>query len=230
MKKIYLLCLVLTPLFCFSENEEVVINVDNIFIPKGFDSNDDSEITLTGYLPNTCYVRAKAKTDIVGEKIAIEVSATKVNDRNCIMAVVPFILPVKLGVLKTGTHDISVNTFMNSKITIAQPGSSKIDNFNYANITSVEKVDSTSVLLTGFHPSSCMEFDKVIMEFNDKNDTLSVMPIIKQNPLHTICDRRAVPFSYVVEIPKVDQRAAKDKVLVHVRKLDGNAVNILLEE
>lgn len=63
-----------------------------------------------------------------------------------------------------------------------------------------------------------------------QNDTLSVMPIIKQNPLNTICARRSVPFSYVVEIPKVDQRAAKDKVLVHVRKLDGNAVNTLLEE
>ena len=32
-----------------------LVPVENVYTPRGFDSNDNAEIVITGYLPNLCY-------------------------------------------------------------------------------------------------------------------------------------------------------------------------------
>ena len=39
---------------CFGASN-VLVPVDNVYSPKGFDANDNSEVIVSGFLPNLCY-------------------------------------------------------------------------------------------------------------------------------------------------------------------------------
>jgi hypothetical protein len=212
--------------------EDVIVTSNFVHIPKGFDGNDkDVQVVVTGDLPNTCYRRPYGETKIVGDKIKIDVLATKLNDKNlvCIQAVVPYMITVQLGQLAEGNYAVQVNPGTDSSqealLNIEKPSSSSIDNFTYANVSSVKHNGKNPyVTLEGFHPSSCMVIERVDMISNKDNDTFSLLPIIKQAAPE--CDRMIKPFSVDVALPLFSQKEA----LVHVRKLDGHALNVLVHQ
>jgi hypothetical protein len=73
----------------------------------------------------------------------------------------------------------------------------------------------------GSNPSDCLEFDRVEFVSNG-SDTLAVLPIMKQ--VRDYCPAKEVPFKYEVEVPRVLRR---DVILLHVRTMNGQAVNFL---
>ncbi len=215
----------------FSVNqEEVTLGFDNVFVPKGFDSNDSVEIVVSGDLPNTCYLRPHGEVKIINDTIRVEMKATKITNPKvfCIEALVPYVASVSLGQLHEGHYDIFVNqgtaSEKDSGILVEHPNSNSINNFTYANVTSAEAmVGSRELVITGTHPSSCMEIERVEIIPNENNDTFSVLPIIKQT--QDICDRSIKPFSYTLKLPE----AQKNHELVHIRKIDGTALNYLVK-
>lgn len=213
-----------------AEQEIVSINLEKVFVPKGFDSNDNIEIVVTGELLNTCYVRPYGEVKIEGNRVSIEMKATKLvgPDTACIWAVVPYLVSVPLGQLPQGRYEILVNlgaASQTSLLNVDQPNSQSINNFTYANVTKIEKAPQPrEIVIEGVHPSSCMEIERVDIVINENNDTYSVLPIIKQ--AQPICDRMVKPFSHKVALPATHQ----DMALVHVRKLDGTAINYLVKE
>lgn len=208
------------------------IKADNIFVAQGFDSNDDVEIFFSGKLPDTCYRRPEGNVTFKGKgKISINLTASKIDDPNvlCIMVEVPYMIPISIGKLQEGNHQISVNKgtpWANSnEINIETPSSLSIDNFTYANVTKIERVfGSNAVMIEGYHPSSCMDFITIEVKPNKNKDTYSVLPIIQQS--EDVCDRVIVPFKKLVNLPKLDPR--KD-ALVYVRKIDGRALHYWLK-
>lgn len=208
------------------------INSDKVFVALGFDSNDDSEIFISGTFPSTCYRRPVGEITSKGKgEISISLTASKIQDPNvvCMMVQVPYLLPVNLGNLPEGTNTIKINagteTATTSQIVIETPGSTSVDNFTYANVTKVEKIAGTnSIVIEGYHPSSCMDFLTIEVRPNRMGDTYSILPIIKQseNP----CDRVVVPFLKVVNLPKLE---ARREALVYVRKIDGRALHYLFK-
>lgn len=213
-----------------AQQEQVLISLEKVFVPKGFDSNDSVEIIVSGELPNTCYLRPHGEVKIVDNIAIVEIKATKITDEEvvCIMAIVPYMITVPLGQLREGSYDIFINpgtaSAKNSSILVERPNSNSINNFTYANVTNVETLSTQrDILIAGFHPSSCMEIDRVEIFSNTNNDTYSVLPIIKQT--QPICDRMIKPFTYTIHLPN----AQKDQQLLHVRKIDGTALNYLVK-
>ena len=213
----------------FARSEEVHIESESVHVPKGFDSNDNVEVVLTGVLPSTCYRRPFGEAKVLGNQVGIDIKATKLDDKEsiCIMALVPYMISVQLGQLREGSYQIAVNPGTaqekDSTILVERPNSNSIDNFTYANVTSVKKIRGTNIItLEGVHPSSCMELERVDITAN--GDTFAILPIIKQ--VKPICDTMIQPFSYNVELPANLQK----DILVHVRKIDGNATNFLLKK
>lgn len=221
-------CLILSTIG-FARGEETVVAVNDVFIPKGFDGNDDVEIVLSGEFPNTCYQRPKTELAVRNGKINVDMKAEVVRSRPCIMAVVPYLTTVKIGRVGVGTHEIVINPGHRdakiARLNVEAPGSASIDNFTYANVTAAE-FNGKKLVLSGYHPSSCMKLDRVAVDTNDNRDTVSVMPIIYQDPEFPICDAMIAPFTYEIELPEL---AAK-RILAHVRKLDGNALNFLIKK
>lgn len=210
-------------------SNEVLVSTDYVHVPKGFDSNDNVEVIVTGELPNTCYRRPYGEVKVINQSISIDVKATKIIDKNtiCIEAIVPFMLSVPVGQLDEGSYRIAVNpgteSEKDSELSIEQANSRGIDNFTYANVTSIKQIPNTSYInIEGYHPSSCMDIERVEVVANQNHDTYSVMPIIKQTK--TVCDRMIKPFSYHLELPSLNPQ----ETLLHIRKIDGSALNFLV--
>lgn len=216
--------------------EEVNIGIEHVFVPKGFDSNDSNvEVVIAGNLPDTCHRLPRGVSNVTGNRVDIEMKATKVSgaDTVCIMAVVPYMVSVSLGTLNEGQYDIVVvgenSQQKNSYIYIDRPNSASINNYSYAYVRSVKKGQygqhGQEWIIEGEHPSSCMKLDRVEIYVNDAQDTYSVLPIIKA--VEPICDRLMTPFSYSVYIPEsLPNRRMR---LMHVRKIDGTALNYLIK-
>lgn len=213
-----------------TSQELVSIDLEKVFVPKGFDSNDNVEIVISGELPNTCYLRPFGDVKTVDNKIIIDLKAYQLvgDDANCIQAIVPYMISVSLGQLAEGRYEIVVNettpSEKNSAIVVDRPNSASLNNFTYANVTGVKKhINDREILIEGYHPSSCMEIDRVEIITNENQDAYSVLPIIKQ--VQAICDRMIKPFSHTIQLPP----AHREQELVHVRKIDGWGFNYIIK-
>lgn len=208
---------------------ETIVPVDDVYSPNGFDSNDNSEIVVAGWLPNLCHKSPMAKSEVKDGKINITITALKYEESNpfCPEMIVPFVKSVNVGILDKGNYEVIVNGKSpyqkNSKIKISESSSNALDDHIYANVHYVDKSHGTQVVsLNGYNPSDCLVLDKVKFVSNNVN-TYSVLPIMKK--VRDFCPMKMTPFAYDVEVPK---SLNVEKVLLHVRGMDGTSVNSLL--
>jgi len=231
MHRNFILALAMMPALGFASipvvSYEANVPVDHVYSPAGFDSNDNSEIVVSGFLPNLCYKAPQHMVNVKDGKINISIKAIK-NQRGlgfCADVIVPYIEYVNVGVLDKGKYDIAVNENSQwekrSKMQIAEASSSSIDEAIYANVEEVVKADdgSRKVILKGHNPSDCFELKEIEIKDNGV-DVYSVLPKMKQ--VRAFCPKKMIPFSYEFDVP---QNLEADKVLLHVRVMDGRSVN-----
>src|SRR4051812_6946852 len=84
---------------------EVAAPVDKIFIPSGFDDNDNVEVVLHGNFPDGCYSvgEATAKVDQANRVITVHATSLIKPEEYCVQSLTPFIQSVPLGNLAEGT-------------------------------------------------------------------------------------------------------------------------------
>ena len=205
--------------------------VDHVFAPKGFDTNDQTQVIVSGYLPNLCYKNVKSEVEVMGK--TVNVSVTTLKDVRpgviCLEVMVPYLEVVTIGMLDKGEYSVVVNG--NSPdggrltmIGVDQSVIGDVDDHIYADVESIKKTEgSRTVKLEGYLPSSCLQLDKIEAVSNGL-DTYSVLPIMKQ--VDELCPMKLVPFSYEFKVPT--ELSAK-QVLLHVRALKGRSVNTLFE-
>lgn len=205
---------------------EILTPIEHIYSPKGFDSNDNTEVIIEGYLPNLCHKAPTSKVKVEGKKINIEVTALRYHPSNpfCPEAIVPFVETVNVGLLDKGDYDIVVNGKsiyeQRGEISVAESTSNSVDEHVYANVEYVaKKSDSREVTLKGYNPSDCFVLDEINVVDNGK-DVYSVLPKMKQ--ISDFCPMKMVPFSYKMEVPS---KLEKERVLLHVRSMNGKSVN-----
>lgn len=207
---------------------ETLIPVDEVFSPVGFDSNDTSEVIISGWLPNLCHKSPQTSVTVTGNDIDITVSALRYDESDifCPEMIVPFVKSVHVGILDKGQYNITVNGktlyAKKSEINIEESSSNAIDDYIYANVSYVEqKLGTQMVALKGFNPSDCLVLDKVEFISNGIN-AYSVLPKMKK--IRDFCPMKLVPFTHIIEVPETLKH---QKVLLHVRSMDGNSVNSL---
>ena len=227
MTKAILMCLSASMVLAGTPVEKLV-PVKNVFSPAGFDSNDNVEVIIEGELPNLCHRSPMKQVAITGNKIDIKITALNYQDSNpyCPQMVVPFLEKVDLGVLHKGDYVILVNGKsiyeQTGSIRVDESISDAVDESVYANVDYiVTKEGSRQVLLKGYNPSDCFVLDEIKVS-NNKNNVYSVQPKMKQ--ISDFCPMKMVPFKYELEVPK---SLKKEKVLLHVRVMDGQSVNSL---
>jgi hypothetical protein len=201
-----------------------VVPAEHTYVPKGFDSNDNVEIIVEGWLPNLCYKTPHAEVEVDGNIININMMAYSIDDGTqlCAEMIVPFIHTTSVGVLDKGMYTVVVNREFESQLFVDESTSDGIDDYVYANVEVVERVYGTNkVLLKGHNPSFCFEFEKFETSHNDK-DVIAVQPIMKK--VNSSCPMKMVPFTYEYEVPQVLPR---EKVLLHVRSMSGKSINSL---
>lgn len=230
MKKITLTLVSFLLVALTTQAEHVPIGVRSVHVPLGFDSNDDSEVEVVVELPSTCHRRPYGEVKVIDGNIWVDMKADKAPASSgiyCIQAIVPYLVSVPVGRLAEGNYQVVVNrsqeTERMAKLTVAKPNTGSIDNFAYANVTGVKKdSEDASIYLEGYHPSSCMEIDRVEMIPNESGDTIAVLPIVKQS--QAVCVEMIKPFLHKVDLANV----TTSELVLHVRRIDGRALNFKL--
>lgn len=206
------------------------IPVKHIYIPKGFDSNDNVEVVVTGTLPNLCHKAPQVEIKKTEHDISVSLKTLYYSKSNpyCPEMAVPFSKVISLGSFKPGIYEIIVNKDSDfeklENLMVRSPKSDSIDEYQYAYVDTIKKnLDKKTVTLSGYNPSDCFEISKVDYLSNEQ-DTYSILPRMKQ--ISDFCPMKLTPFSITWKIPK--ERLDSKKVLLHVRTLNGNSLNKII--
>ncbi len=209
------------------------IPIKRVYAPNGFDSNDNTQIIVSGTLPNLCHKSPKVKMRKEGNDIFLTLSVLYYEDNNpfCPKVNVPFLVPIELGLLEKGFYSIYLKeragTRLKTNIEIEENTTSQVDEHIYANVENVERDEDVpgKYYILGHNPSSCLELDTIKINYNGV-DTYSVMPIMKQ--VSELCPQKRVPFKHTFYLDTEDKTSSikfSDR-LIHVRVMNGRAINI----
>ena len=211
--------------------------LSRIYIPNGFDDNDNTEVVIQGKLTSTCYHSGDTKVSIDAKtkNITVDADVLFYPDTFCIQSITPYIQEVKTGILDKGTYKVSyVNdpsvheTFEVKARTTESP-----DDFLYAPVKNafVEVNYSTGkqvLKLQGTFPhmfDGCMVIKDVRVNM-EQVDVLVVLPIAEI--VHgAICDQQPADRSF--QVTKGLSRPFEGEGLLHVRTLDGKSLNRFLD-
>lgn len=204
-----------------------LVNVDAryVFAPEGFDDNDESVIVIDGFLPSGCYKLTRPEHSIDESTKTINVKPmARYFDTPCIEALIPYQLEIKLGILAEGMYSVKINETATENLSIAESTSAGPDDFLYAPIDGASVSASETGVLTasleGRFTNSCMIWEELKVE--DTGKTVNVLPIMKIEGSN--CVAGEFPFKKTVELPA---SVVAGRHLLHVRSLNGNAVNHL---
>ena len=214
------------------------IKPENVFVPTGFDNNDNSQIVLAGNYANTCYKvgPTSASVDHDKRRITVDSQAYFFDGCFCAMVLVPYTKTIDLGILTAGQYDIFVQseageTQKTGVLNVATSAGKGQDDYYYAPVSEAflenyptESGDVTLVL-RGTFTNTCMRIKEVKMIQNVPN-VYEVLPIMTDNgdELNAPgCKPTSESFTERVTV----KSAAKGKALFHVRALSGKAVNVV---
>ena len=214
--------------------------VEQIYVPFGFDDNDNSEVIVHGNLPSTCYkfkeFQPRFSTGPDG-KVAVDIAAyvLRYKDANCLQMLIPFTAPVKLGLLKAGEYQVKVTSspdLQAKPLNVVASKTESADDYLYAPVDSAElkalpqegAEGNYQLTVKGKFPhmfTGCMIMKEVRTQLQNGN-LLVVQPIAE-----TIDDERCAaqsPDMKFSAVSKIKGSIPAD-VLVHVRSLNGQSFN-----
>ena len=207
----------------------VPVEAVDLFVPNGFDSNDEIVVVVDGYLPNSCYRLTRPELSINREKHEIKITQmARKFPGPCLVPLVPFTNIVQIGALEAGTYHVITNRGMLvTTLGVAEDtssGSYGPDDFLYAPVESVSVSETAGgryeARLAGRFTNDCMEFDEV--RVLHKGRVIELLPILKDNAADSTCQPVEKAFTKKVLLP-VELSAGRN--LVHVRSLNGASVN-----
>lgn len=221
MKKLLFLVLVISSV---AQAQIKLAPVRHIYVPVGFDNNDSVEVVVTGYFTSPCQGRNNVKIKIADENINVEITSIQRAKKSvCPQVIVPFSEVVSVGNLQAGDYVINVNGKLKEKLSVLESSSNSVDDYMYAAIDNVEKVDTQNFILHGWRYSQCMDLKQVRVVSNGK-DTISVLPVMKQ--VTSFCPMKMTPVAYHVKL-KMSELKTKEP-LIHVRTADGKSFNKII--
>jgi hypothetical protein len=232
------------PAAAYSQNQqvpnpiEVPASIDKIFIPQGFDDNDNVEIVLHGNFPNTCYQVGNAEAKINPEARTVTVSATsfKYPGAFCIQSITPFIQTVKLGIIPEGDYQVvySKDQQVRSSLQVTRRKTESPDDYLYATVENAyidvnAQSGKQALKLQGHFPYfyvGCMVL-KEVRVLKNPADVLVVQPVAEIVEDEALCanqpDDRAFEYTSGLAEP------FRGEGLLHVRTLHGNSLNRFID-
>lgn len=224
--------LVLVPALVWAV-EQIDYAPSEVFVPVGFDDNDNTQVVLDGIFPNTCYKVSEPSVEIdkAGKKIQIVDKAFYHKGSVCLYMLVPYFKTVNLGVLPEAQYDVEIRDASGrfikaAAINVAKATTSDPDNYLYAPVEEVVVNQSGAVpqlVLRGNFTQSCLRVKEVkVSIYRNPNNVVVVQPIAEEDG--SVCKEVIKPFVERVELAE----APAGKALIHVRSLNGQALNRMI--
>lgn len=211
--------------------------IEKIFIPDGFDDNDNVEVVLHGEFPSSCYNigNATATVDAVSKKVKVQASALYYPDAICIQTITPFIHPVKLGLVPEGEFKVEMqdDPEVTRTLRVKERTTESPDDFLYAPVDSATididfQTGKQSLVLKGRFPFmfiGCMVMQEVEV-LRSPSDTLVVLPkaeIVDGEACEQQVEDRSYTYRQGLSEPFYGEG------LLHVRTLHSSSINQLID-
>jgi hypothetical protein len=211
--------------------------VDKVYVVReGFDSEDNAQVVIKGTFPNSCYQADSGHAEVDAEGHVIQVSATAFYHEHdfCIPMLVPYIQVVKVGTLAAGEYTVlpQGKERLSSKFYVKSATSPDQDDYLYtpvdsATLVTEEGTGNQVLSLRGKYPhlyQGCMD-TKEVKTYLTADNVLVVQPIARILPEEECGNAPRGAF----EIRKSLDTPVDGEGLLHVRTLNGNAYNQLVE-
>jgi hypothetical protein len=206
------------------------VEINKVYSPTGFDSNDKAEVIISGWLPNACQKLPTYQIKKTDDNIDISMNALHYDESNpyCPPEKVAFTQKVKLGILNPGSYELEVNKKQDSasydRLRVVKAEQPSVDSNKYPYVTKIN-IDQNKdrVHLTALRESDCYALDSVEI-LNDGKNTYSIMPVLKKT--RDFCPKKMQPISVSFDMP---DSLNSNKVLLHVRSTSGKAVNKIIK-
>lgn len=206
----------------------VDVAIAKAYIPKGFDTNDRTQIMIEGALPNSCYRLGATEVhrDEAKSRIFIVQHAYLYKDTKCLMVLIPFNKTVDIGILSHGTFliiDGHSAEFLGN-LSIAPSLTAGPDDYLYAIVDDVRLggIDSVPSLTVRGTLPKCWQIEETRL-IVESDDVITILPIASRN---NECTKTTIPFVSSVKIPS---DLKKGRYMVQVRSLNGLSVNKLFD-
>lgn len=201
---------------------------NTVYVPGGFDSNDNVQIVGEGMFRNTCYRPAPTGFQVDQERKTVTVGPVAYEYAGlCLQVILPFDRVIDVGPMKAGTYsviqqpgNVTLGTFK-----VREAKSSNPDDYLYAPISQAffrQKGATSEIVLSGYMPTNCMHLDNVKVTVEEK---VLVLQPISSIESRNDCLRGHFPFSKTVRVEGVKQ----GHYLLHVRSMNGKAINTLVD-
>jgi hypothetical protein len=87
-------------------SKDVIVSLNDVYVPGGFDSTADAYVVANGLFPNGCYKWKGAEVTNVDSYNHEIRSMASVSQGMCIMVLMPFTKEIRLGKLASGSHSL----------------------------------------------------------------------------------------------------------------------------
>lgn len=231
MKKLTTISILLAALAVNADVFPKIVNTDFKvgYIPVGFDTNDNAQLVAEGTFDNTCFKPASVKAVVSHKNKTIHLYPRAYQyDGACLQMTFNWHKEIDLGILQTGEYKvITINGKKRDELgamKVAAATNNSPDDFLYAPVSQVyfEKVDGRHYLrVSGEFSNTCLQMREIIVRVQDK--VLVVQPITEE--LDGTCETKSVPYRELVEVKGVNP----GRYLIHVRSLNGKAINNLID-
>jgi len=220
---------VLFGIFSVMARAEGIIETQTLFVPVGFDDNDEVVAVADGFLFNPCQkLTASVITrDVAARRVTVEVKArTESADCNWDFRV-PFTTVLALGILPAGEYTVQTEDGkLKEKLVVEQAKTGDVDEKLYAPVdrahVKLNKDGKFEAIIEGHFLDNCSTIGD--LELVNSGKTLELLPLmIRSKPGHHEgqCEPREVPF----EARKVLPDLTPGRYLLHVRSLNGQSLN-----
>lgn len=232
------LCLIFTSLLLVSQTllatnlpEVVNIGLKKAFVPIGFDDNDRIQFVVEGAFNSTCYKVGpyQVHKDMVSQTVRVQQTAYKYAGF-CLQMLVPFTQVIDAGLVDAGEYSIkdhASGTWI-GKLPVERATKPSPDDYLYAPVTGShivfdEEKKTNILMLSGAFTDRCTKLKEVKVHYY--TDVIVVQPIAERVIEERDCEPTMIRFQYPVEM----QSGLKGNFLLHVRSMNGQAINQIVE-
>ncbi len=213
---------------------EIQAPIEKIFVPAGFDDNDNAEVVLHGNFPDTCHQvgRTEAVVDPVSKTVSVNATTYKYPGKFCIQSITPFIQTVKLGVMSEGAYSVvyAGDKSIKSKLDVSRRKTESPDDYLYATVENAYidvnyETGKQALKIQGHFPMffvGCMVM-KEVRAYREPSDVLVVLPIADITLDDEECAQQ--PSDRAFEYTTGLAEPFEGEGLLHVRTLNGTSLN-----
>lgn len=213
--------------------------VEKVFVPNGFDDNDKVELVVHGHFVSSCYKMGpvSAVVDTSTHSILVTAEAYYYPGAFCVQMLIPYVKSVELnGPMPVGKYQVRVKDSTEAGVAnleIVRAPRPEADDFLYAGVQSVDFVkngNGAEIVLRGRHPhmfDGCVKLDRIKTQVSSAN-VIVVQPITRILSNEECAGTTEYPDPRFEWKVKLDDALTRGEYLLHVRVLDGNAINQLI--